>query len=161
LVKKQPGDGLGIVVWLLIEFIPFEIFIGMSTAAQYKNIVHFLLRKYDIKVLKWFKTTNCTAYAFIDHREVMIPEPKSLKAFLFCLHEIGHIITGKKKYNFLMEYHAEMFAITEAMKYGFYSESYVKGAKKYVLDYLKEDLKANRITIDRVPKKVMRFVKKS
>ena len=117
----------------------------------YMAVIRYYLNKHDIRVKKWFKSLNAARYyAYQDTKTVGIPLPNSRLAFLICLHEIGHIVEGEKKFGFYNEYVAEMFVITEAAKWEVDTISYERNAKQYVKKFLVNDWNRGRINIDNI-----------
>lgn len=96
------------------------------------------LKKNKIKVEKWSKISCGEAY---ENRKIKIPKPIDFDTLGVCFHEIGHIVLGHmdkeskrlKKFRYVEEYEAEMFAIEKLREYGFYNRLYEIRAKSYVL----------------------------
>lgn len=103
----------------------------MATTNQMKSIVNQLLKKHKIKVKKW-STSSC-GRAYFQTRMVKIPNPTDVDRFCVCLHEIEHILHGKKGKSYEQEYACEMFAINTAKQHGFNVTGYQERARRYII----------------------------
>lgn len=126
-------------------------------------IIHGLMRVYDIEEDLERQRKTPTGEAFVATRIIHIPaEMNTPQKFLVALHEIGHIKYAFKKYKFdyLMEYDAEMYAINAAQALGFIKkrsmDSYIRRAKDYVLSYIKRDSKM--IKGNTIPKEIIEWI---
>lgn len=139
----------------------------------YEKYIRDQLKITNTRVRKWVEWNphhNFTYEAYLDSRSVVIPKPVCAWSFLIGLHEIGHISTGRRKWSYLMEYNAEMWAIkkaaqlcdlhcpeyeTDARLYVrqhvisnlVYSNMEFKDIKPYVLEWLNEDEESLRHVI--------------
>jgi len=91
------------------------------------------LNFYNIEVIQW-NVGDC-GIAFIETRQVKIPDPTTINRFLICLHEIGHIARASvhktmKVYEY--EYDCEMYAIQRALKLNLDIEDYEHRARGYI-----------------------------
>ncbi len=125
-------------------------------------IIHGLMRCFDIEEHeKTYKSAQ--GEATLPERIIRIPTTlDSPKKFIVSLHEIGHIKFSTKKYKFdyMMEYDAEQYAIGLAKTFGFIRkksiESYIKSARIYVLSYINRDIK--KIKIKDIPIEVVEWI---
>jgi len=76
-----------------------------------------LLKEHKIKVIKW-SVTSC-GRAYWKKRKVKIPKPTNVDRFGVCMHEIKHIIDGKKGKRFEQEFACDMFAREQMILLGF------------------------------------------
>ncbi len=111
---------------------------------QYYPTIRKLLDRHNIVVKKWVKFEKDTGQVFhtdIEERRVLLPIPVCSESAYICLHEIGHVVKGDRKYVYLSEYHAEQYAIKwgEKMKLPRLT-THIKVAHKYVFDNLMEDV---------------------
>lgn len=111
---------------------------------QYFPTIRKLLDRHNIVVKKWVKFEKDTGQVFhtdIEERRVLLPIPVCSESAYICLHEIGHVVKGDRKYVYLSEYHAEQYAMKwgEKMKLPQLAK-HIKYAHKYVLDNLMEDV---------------------
>lgn len=88
---------------------------------------------------------------------IRIPKIKSKEAVLISFHEIGHLLYGRVKPNFVNEYLAEKFAIEKGKELGCYSEAYIKNAKLYVLHKMDEAYKRG-LKLENIPEEVICFL---
>ena len=123
----------------------------------YNKIIGWYLTKHQITVSRWYETMRAKEYlAYFDERTVLIPKPKTTQAFLYCLHEIGHIVIGPSRYEYLQEYRAEKFAIREGLKWGADVTGYSIAAREYVMDILVEEWAKGRVK--RISKEVQKWL---
>ncbi len=76
-----------------------------------------LLQEYDIKVIAWSKTSS--GVAWWARGEIKIPKPTNSDRFAVCMHEIKHIIDGKKGKRFEQEFACDMYAREQLILLGF------------------------------------------
>jgi len=125
-------------------------------------IIHGLMRCFDIEEHEsQYKSAQGEAY--IPERVIRIPSKMDTpKKFLVALHEIGHIKHMSKKYKFdyLMEYDAEEYAIILGKSLGFIKkksiDAYIKSARTYVLSFIERDIK--KITIKEIPEHIVKWI---
>lgn len=91
-------------------------------------------------------------------RLIRIPKVTDVKTFMIALHEIGHLVNGRHRYNFYNEYLAEKWAINCAKALHINCTSYVRNAKGYVLHNLATAFNRG-LNIDNVPVDVRKFIK--
>ena len=127
------------------EMIPWDVMGAES-------IIHGLMRCFDIEEDIDKQRKTATGVAWAAERVIHIPEKMDTpQKFMVALHEIGHIRWSNKryKYDYLMEYDAEIYAITIASSFGFIKkrsmDAYIKRAKSYVLSYIERDIKKTKI----------------
>lgn len=98
--------------------------------------------------------------AWIETNHIKIPYIDSVEDFLVCLHEIGHIVTGKKidadTPDYIFEYLADKWAIDTAKKHGIINKKYEMRAKWYVLSYIADYHNKNEGYT--IPKRILKFV---
>lgn len=128
-----------------------------------ESIIHGLMRCFDIEEDIDRQRKTATGFVEISARIVHIPEKMDTpQKFIVALHEIGHIKYSQKSYKFdyLMEYDAEMYAISLAHMFGFIKkrslDAYIKRAKSYVLSYIVRDQK--KIKIKSIPKEIVDWI---
>lgn len=128
-----------------------------------ESIIHGIMRCFDIEEDIDRQRKTATGFASIADRVIHIPEKMDTpQKFLVGLHEIGHIKNAHKTYKFdyLMEYDAEMYAITLGQFFGFIKkrslDAYIKRAKAYVLSYIDRDQK--KIPINSIPKEIVDWI---
>lgn len=126
-----------------------------------ESIVHGLMRCFDIEEDTIRQRKTSTGFASIADRIIHIPASlDSPQKFLVALHEIGHIKNSSKTYKFdyLMEYDAEMYAIELGNLFGFIKkrsmDAYIKRAKAYVLSYIERDIKK----IKSIPREILDWI---
>jgi hypothetical protein len=98
-----------------------------------RNFIKKELNFHSIEVIGWNKA-DC-GIAFIETRQVRIPDPTTINRFLICLHEICHISRqsihkSMKVYEY--EYDCEMYAIRVGLGLGLDIQDYEHRAKGYV-----------------------------
>ncbi len=98
-----------------------------------RDYVNNQLKFYNIEVIGWNKG-DC-GIAFIQTRQVRIPDPTTINRFLICLHEVAHIARASlhksmKVYEY--EYDCEMYAIEQGLRLGLDIEDYEHRARGYV-----------------------------
>ena len=134
----------------------------MLKQEMYQMHIRMLLKRYNIRVLKWIHWGNrgATGYAYLGERKVIIPIPKTLKSFYIALHEIGHIVrrftSGDEYY---LEYLAETWAFNHMEQWGYdIPIKYRWQAKAYVFKYLIKDWKSGKINRSNVKKEVVKWL---
>lgn len=138
------------------EMVPWDI-------EGVESIIHGLMRCFDIEEDIDKQRKTATGFASIADRIIHIPSPlDSPQKFLVALHEIGHIKYAHKTYKFdyLMEYDAEIYAISLGQLFGFIKkrslDAYIRRAKAYVLSYIERDIK--KIPIETIPKEIIDWI---
>lgn len=128
-----------------------------------ESIIHGLMRVFDIEEDIDNQRKTPTGAAWASERIIHIPaHMDSPQKFLVALHEIGHIKYASKfyKFDYLMEYDAEQYAITLGRIMGFIKtrslDSYIKKARKYVLGYIIRDIK--KIDVKNIPKEIVDWI---
>lgn len=126
-------------------------------------IIHGLMRCLDIEEDIDKQRKTATGEAWANERLIHIPACMNTpQKFIVGLHEIGHIkFAGKSyKYDYLMEYDAEIYAITLAQSFGFIKkrslDAYIRRAKSYILSYITRDLKI--IGIENIPLEIIQWI---
>lgn len=93
-----------------------------------------LLKKHKITVKKYSKS-SC-GRAWVESKQIIIPEPKDIDRFCVAMHEIGHVVKEASKSKMKLyqaEYLAEMYAIEQAKLLGFDSSGYEERARRYLI----------------------------
>lgn len=119
-----------------------------------------LVRFYKIDIYKW-SVTNCgLAYQKTKNRpaRIKIPKPTNILRFCIALHEVGHIARGVKGPNYITEYNAEMFAISEAQKLGFDTSEYEEDARFYIIMNINKAFR-RKLNLSKIPKEIQDFCK--
>lgn len=94
--------------------------------------------------------------AFYDARQVTIPIPVCDWSFLVCLHEIGHISTGDRRYSYLAEYNAETWAMRRAQqRYAVWNDDYLLDSKAYVHHHLVQNVLYSSLEVGKVKHHVL------
>jgi hypothetical protein len=123
---------------------------------RYSQIIYHLCKKHGIICEKVFDTDEGLAY--ISQRRIRIPKKiDSVLKFMTSLHEIGHIVNGKKRHRFYEEYLSEKYAIETARKYNIKSNKYVKTSKIYIRYYLSVAWNKG-LKHQNIPKEVEKFI---
>lgn len=111
------------------------------------GIVRKYLNRHGITVRKWMPYNdrrssfrNVVYEAYFDAHQVSIPIPIDRYSFYVCMHEIGHLVRGDRRYGYVMEYVAERWALDKCKKYGYFTKQTERGAKQYVYRALLEDV---------------------
>lgn len=126
------------------------------------QIVRQHLDRYDIKVVRWLPYTEkeqVIYYACMETNRVWIPKPVDVYSFYICMHEIGHIVTGPRRYAHLQEINAEQYAIRKLKQYGLKHRDIIPEAKEYVIRSVCEDIIWRGLKPENVHTRVKRWVK--
>jgi hypothetical protein len=118
------------------------------------------LKRHDVRVHRWRKFNwEETYFAYFDSRRVSIPIPECKYSLLIALHEIGHIVKGERLYAYLAEYQAEKWAMETAQsKYGITYKKYENSAKEYVYQHLLEDVVFRMLPLNKIQRKVLKWI---
>lgn len=130
------------------------------------QIVRQHLDRYGIKVARWYSydpesTSVQSFYACMESNRVWIPKPVDTYTFYICMHEIGHIATGPRKYAYLQEMNAEQYAIRKLKQYRLEDPEIVREAKEYVTRTICEDMVWRGLPAHAVQMRVRKWVRKS
>lgn len=128
---------------------------------NYVEIIKYALKVRKIKVKKWVDSDG-GGWAFMETREVILPRAKTILGFARCWHEIGHFEFNhlNKKYRYIEEYEAEVFAISKLKEYGLDTRKYTRQAKLYVMHQLVKAFKRGHKK-ERIPKEIIKWYGKS
>jgi hypothetical protein len=79
---------------------------------------------------------NSCGRAWIERKEIKIPKVKDVDTFCVCLHEIAHILNGRIRPTYLMEFQTEKKALTLALEWaeinpGLITADWLKALEKY------------------------------
>ncbi len=101
---------------------------------NFQKIIDFLLRKHQIKVVKWSRS-SC-GRAWVLKREVKIPKATNKDRFCVALHEIGHIVKNARKKTLGLwksEWLAEQYVFQTAEKFGIDISEYRERSRRYLV----------------------------
>lgn len=135
-----------------------------ASKLPYLGWVREQLAETNCSVKKWIEwNPELDVYeAFYDTRQVIIPIPICDWSFLVCLHEIGHISTGDRRYSYLAEYNAEVWAMRRAQqRYAIGSEEYLRDSKIYVYSHLVQNILYSGLAVDKIKHHVLYWLEKS
>lgn len=129
------------------------------------SIVRKYLNRYGITVRKWLPYNDLRSSqrdvvyeAYFDAHQVSIPIPIDRYSFYVCMHEIGHLVCGDRKYGYVMEYVAECWALKKCEKYGYYTKQTERLAKQYVYRTLLEDTVFRVHPIDKIRSDILEWI---
>lgn len=129
---------------------------------RYYPYIKKLIDQYGVKVKQWIPYNHGTGQVFhadTDNNTVVLPIPVCSESAYICLHEIGHIVEGDRVYVYLMEYHAEQFAIKHGKLLKLPQlQTHHKHAREYVLSNLVEDVLFRNLNPLSVRKDVRRWL---
>ena len=98
---------------------------------KYEAIFNDELRKHNITVRQY--RTRCNGRAYYKKREISCPHPKSVVSLYICLHEVGHIVEGKRPTVMESEVVAEQYAVRRLRALGMRVPlKVIKRTKRYV-----------------------------
>lgn len=97
-------------------------------AEQYINN---LMKKHKITVYAW-SSSSC-GKAQYKSRKIKIPKPTNIDRFAVCLHEIKHIIDGRKGKSFEREFACDMYARSILIEFGYEFDAWDKRTKWHIL----------------------------
>lgn len=128
---------------------------------EFKRLIQKETQKRSIRISKWI--TNPIEYQHVyeacyETRTIRIPLPIDEYHFIVCLHEIGHLVKGDRKYSYLAEYHAERWAIERAKKYGVVSAEYEASAKEYILRHIITNTISSDLRVNKIRKEVLAYL---
>jgi len=129
------------------------------------GIVRKYLNRYGITVRKWLPYTDLISSqrdvvyeAYFDAHQVSIPIPIDRYSFYVCMHEIGHLVCGDRRFGYVMEYVAERWALKKCEKYGYYTKQTERLAKQYVYYTLLEDTVFRVHPIDKIRQDILEWI---
>jgi hypothetical protein len=130
---------------------------------EYEKWIKDELKENKIRVHKWGEfNDNEIYYAYFESRRVYIPRPVCDYSMLIGLHEIGHLVRGNHIYGCIAEYEAEIWAINTAYKkYNIRNKEYELTGKDYIYNNLLEDIVFRLLPIEKIPKKIIKWVNKT
>lgn len=113
-----------------------------AAESKYYYVIKPLLDQHGIRVQKWVDYDPKQVYwADFDQHAVHLPIPNCNWSCYICLHEIGHLVKGSRRYCYLQEYHAETYALSRVEKLNLVGfATMVKNGKKYVLNNTLQDI---------------------
>lgn len=128
------------------------------------DIVRKYLDRHGISVRKWMPYNdrrssfrNVVYEAYFDAHQVSIPIPIDRYSFYVCMHEIGHLVRGDRKYGYVMEYVAEQWALDRCIKYGYFTKEIESKAKRYVYHAMLEDIVFRLLDPDKVREDILHW----
>jgi len=129
------------------------------------GIVRKYLNRHGITVRKWLPYNdrrssfrNVVYEAYFDAHQVSIPIPIDRYSFYVCMHEIGHLVRGDRRYGYVMEYVAERWALDRCQKYGYFTKQTERFAKQYVYRALLEDVVFRVHPIDKIRQDILDWI---
>jgi hypothetical protein len=97
--------------------------------------------------------------AYIDNKNIRIPNIKTLKTLATALHEIGHIVIGKVKPKYYEEFLCEMFVRQKFKEYGLtLKRSIVNQQKLYIAYRVRLSIKRAKSKSYKVKPEVLQFI---
>lgn len=90
-----------------------------------ENHINKLCRKHKITISPVRFKSSC-GRAWYNTRVIKIPHIKNVDTFAVALHEIYHIIRGKKGKVYEMEYYCDLFALKTLEKFGYNTNDWIK-----------------------------------
>jgi len=90
-----------------------------------------LLKEHNIKVTD-YSVSSC-GYAVWKTRSIKIPKPTNIDRFGVCMHEIKHIIDGKKGTRFEQEFACDIYALEQIVKMGWDTLGWIKRTRWHSL----------------------------
>lgn len=137
---------------------------NVDQKTRFMQIVRQHLDRYGIRVARWLPYTEdqtVTYYACMETYRVWIPKPVDTYSFYICMHEIGHIVTGPRKYAHLQEMNAEQYALRKLRQYKLSTKGIEAEAKEYVARSICEDVIWRGFPLHSVQPRITRWIKKS
>lgn len=126
------------------------------------EIVRKYLNRHGITVRKWMPYNDRRSSfrdvvyeAYFDAHQVSIPIPIDRYSFYVCMHEIGHLVRGDRRYGYVMEYVAERWALDKCVQYGYFTKENEKKAKQYVYQAMLEDIVFRVLAVDKVREDIL------
>lgn len=130
----------------------------MYSNKQLNSLIKKICREYDIQIDPKRYRSPFEGTAYFDERLIKIPNITNLHSFMIALHEIGHIVEGRRKFIYLTEYVAERWAINKAKELGIDCSDYKICARNFIISHLAEEHNRGWLNLAFVSKEIKDFI---